>query len=393
MPQFTVDRKALAEELGVIQAAVARKETIPVLSFCLFEVSGDKAKITGTDLDVTIVASVPVSDSDGDWAFAVPSRVLYNLVTLFDEGHICFEEEKGRIRVRCGSSKHLLPSLELAAYPQIEKIGKASVVIVPAQTFRQMVKSTMLAIVSDVNDQRVHYRSLHLTAKKGLLELTASNGKYLANTSVAIATQTSLSVLIPHRAAQVLGSFCDSEENVQIQVSENHAQFVTGNRRMLARLNAGKFPDWKQIIPTETSDRARLISSELALVIKRACVTVEGSRFIRAPLSFEFGKRLKIESPDGDHGTSTESISIDCPSMNGSKWATRIHGTQVLDFLKVADSEQVFCEFWKKPKVVVTPAKPELGIEERTNTYYYPLRFTPLDSPVNFQYFTMPLRD
>jgi DNA polymerase-3 subunit beta len=367
---FTINRAALAAELAIIQAAVEKKGTIPVLAFCLFEIVGNETKITGTDLDVTITTSVENSESDGDWSFGIPARQLHSLVNLFEDETATFSlnPKNERIQVVCGSSVHLLPSCTKEQFPDPDRANPETVEV-DAELLGQMLRSVNLAIETKMGGDE-KYKSVRFALEKGKLELTTSDGTELANATIAIPDKkTTFTSLLPRRAAQVLTSFLDGGK-VKVGFAENHALFINGNRQMTARLIHLKFPDWKMIIPKGDPHKMFISNTELQAATKRVMVTVEDyalTKVIKTSLS---KNEITLESRGGDSGQSTETVSTECASLNGDTIQLGINGAQLLDFLGIA-KDTVTMEVWEATK---------------------PIRLSLPHLPFNYQYITQPTR-
>ena len=63
--QFTIQREALLKPLQLVAGVVERRQTLPVLSNVLLVVDGNTLSLTGTDLEVELVAEVSVDDANG----------------------------------------------------------------------------------------------------------------------------------------------------------------------------------------------------------------------------------------------------------------------------------------------------------------------------------------
>lgn len=366
---FNINRQALEKELALIQGAVERKNTIPVLAYCLFEVAQGQAKITGTDLDVTISTSVAV-DHDVDWEGCLPAKHLYDLVRLFVGEEVLFTVEQGdRVKVHCGRAQHLLPRRDRKDFPQLDKPAKSSVIILPASTLREMINATLFAISSNSNEGRSHCLSLHLQASDGQLELTGTDTTQLSNVSHKLETKTAFDCLVPRRAALSLLSFLDGEENVQIHVSANHALFVCGERRLLSRLMEGQFPNWKVIIPASGEHKIRISSPDLNIALRRAMLVTE-REYAKLVFTIKQGL-LTISSPDTVEGQASEPLSIDSPTLNGKEHVIRLNGRQILAFLGAAKTDELFFEFWETvgPPVRLTPATDGATLQYFTNPF------------------------
>lgn len=367
---FTINRELLAKELGVIQAAVEKKGTIPALGFCLFEILGDLAKITGTDLDVTIVTTIPVADSDGDWSFAVPARQLYSLVALLGGETVSFKEEKNeRVRVQWGASKHLLPTLTEDKFPVPDK-AQPQTIDLGGETLAQMLKSVSLAISTKLDDHRDEYKSVSFVLENGKLELTTSDSTELANATIQVAdTEIAFTACLPGRAAKALSAFL-GEGAVSIGFAEKHALFICGNREMTARLAYAKFPNWKSIVPKGDAHKASVSNVDFQAATKRVMVTADEHRLVNV-VKFSLSKNLiTLESRGGDKGQSVETLPIECDSLNGDTLTLGMNGLQLLDFLNVA-KDAITIEIWKTTS---------------------PIRLTIPTLPFEYQYITQPTR-
>jgi DNA polymerase-3 subunit beta len=54
---FTIQREALLKPLQLVAGVVERRQTLPVLSNVLLVVQGQQLSLTGTDLEVELVAA------------------------------------------------------------------------------------------------------------------------------------------------------------------------------------------------------------------------------------------------------------------------------------------------------------------------------------------------
>src|SRR3974377_1096963 len=85
--EFTVSRRDLVRELSLPQGVVEKKTTIPILSNVLLEATGDRVKLTATDLELGIQCSCPARVKK-DGAGTVPARKLLDFVRLLPEGEV-----------------------------------------------------------------------------------------------------------------------------------------------------------------------------------------------------------------------------------------------------------------------------------------------------------------
>ena len=61
--QFVITRESLLRPLQIVSGVIERRQTLPVLSNVLLVLDGTSLSITGTDLEVELIATAEVSKS------------------------------------------------------------------------------------------------------------------------------------------------------------------------------------------------------------------------------------------------------------------------------------------------------------------------------------------
>ena len=76
--KLLVSREALLKPLQQVAGVVERRQTLPVLSNVLLQVEGAELSLTGTDLEVEMVARVPLIEGENG-EVTVPARKLMDI--------------------------------------------------------------------------------------------------------------------------------------------------------------------------------------------------------------------------------------------------------------------------------------------------------------------------
>ena len=71
--KFSIDRETLLEPLLRIQGVVERRQTLPILGNLLISSKDKQLSVTGTDMEVELVARVTVEGQEGG-EITVPAR-------------------------------------------------------------------------------------------------------------------------------------------------------------------------------------------------------------------------------------------------------------------------------------------------------------------------------
>jgi DNA polymerase-3 subunit beta len=121
--KVSATREHLLEALQSVIGVVERRQTMPVLSNVLLAARENRLRITGTDLEVELVAAAEVTvQQAGD--VTVPGRKLLDIVrTLPDKTNVTLSREGEKVLLRGGRSRFTLSSLPASEFPMIENIN------------------------------------------------------------------------------------------------------------------------------------------------------------------------------------------------------------------------------------------------------------------------------
>ena len=261
--KFRSERDVLVEALAAAARAVAnRGGALPVLSGIRFELEGDRLKLTGSDLELTIGVELEVSGG-ADGVAVLPARVAVDVVRSLEAGavEITVEGEEAHISAgRFQSAIRLLPADE---FPRLA-VPPDEAVTLEAEAFATALHQVVPAASAD--DARPILTGVLLAAEGTGLRLVATDSYRLAvrdlpGTSVLREGQN---VLVPSRALRELERLLGSTEEITLRLGDREATFEVGGTRLTTRLIEGEFPNYRGLIPS--SHPNRLVVGREALV-------------------------------------------------------------------------------------------------------------------------------
>ncbi|MCG8582767.1 MAG: DNA polymerase III subunit beta, partial [Bacteroidales bacterium] len=89
--KFVVSSTELLSHLQAISRVISNKSTLPILDNFLFDLKDNKLVLTASDLEVTMVTSLEIDNSDGEGIIALPSRILLETLKKFPEQPLNFD--------------------------------------------------------------------------------------------------------------------------------------------------------------------------------------------------------------------------------------------------------------------------------------------------------------
>src|SRR5580658_3542460 len=140
--KLSATREHLLEALQSVIGVVERRQTMPILSNVLLSARDNRLRVTGTDLEVELVAAAEVSvQQPGD--VTVPGRKLLDIVrTLPEKTAVTLAREGEKILLRGGRSRFTLSSLPASEFPVIEDINAQHTLAIRASDFRRLIDKT-----------------------------------------------------------------------------------------------------------------------------------------------------------------------------------------------------------------------------------------------------------
>src|SRR5262245_19286514 len=137
--KLTGTREEILSPLQSVIGVVERRQTMPVLANVLLSARENRLSVTGTDLEVELVAAsnVGVSQS-GD--ITLPGRKLLDIFrALPEKTSVTLSTEGERALLRAGRSRFTLSTLPAAEFPVIDDINAQQTMEISQAEFRRLI--------------------------------------------------------------------------------------------------------------------------------------------------------------------------------------------------------------------------------------------------------------
>src|SRR5690625_2552288 len=120
--RFSLQREVFLKPLNQVVNVVERRQTLPVLANLLVQVSDGQLSLTGTDLEVEMVARTAVDDAQ-DGETTIPARKLFEIVRALPDGSKVTVSQSGdKVTVQAGRSRFSLASLPANDLPASDAV-------------------------------------------------------------------------------------------------------------------------------------------------------------------------------------------------------------------------------------------------------------------------------
>ncbi len=341
---LTISKEQIINGLQAVQNIVSTRTTLPILSNVLLRAEGEKLELTATDLDVTIACAVEAKVKKPG-ASTVPVKRLFSIVRELPNLEIDVEvDEKNLCSVRSGSSFYKINGLSADEFPPLPQFKEEKKVVLPQEKVRSMMKKTSFAISTD--ESRYVLNGIFISLKDHKMAMVATDGRRLAlvDEEVDVSEASQGEFIVPAKTVNELNRLLQDKGEVEVRYAENQASFTLKDEKgssvlIVTKLIEGSYPNYRQVIPSETKERVALVREEFLHALRRAeIMTSEKSNSVK----LSFGKnRLEITANSPEVGEGKESLAI---NYKGPEMAIAFNPKYVIDPLNALTNDEVFLE-------------------------------------------------
>src|SRR6202008_1111794 len=270
--KLTATREDVLAPLQSVIGVVERRQTMPVLANVLLAARDGRLSVTGTDLEVELVAASAVSvQQPGD--ITVPGRKLLDIFrALPEKTTVTLSMEGERVSVRGGRSRFTLSSLPAAEFPLVEEINAQQTLSIAQGEFRLLIDKTHFSMAQQ--DVRYYLNGLLLETDGKALRAVATDGHRLAlcGTEVSGKARTSQQVTVPSKGLLELQRILGTENNIELAVGTNHVRAQIGEIPFTSKLIDGRFPEYGRVIPASPARTVEAERESLKLALQRTAI-------------------------------------------------------------------------------------------------------------------------
>lgn len=340
-------REKLTQLLYLTNTIVERRNTMPILANVKLMAQDDVLHVAATDLEVSLVGETE-AEVKTPGGITVNAKFLYDIVKELAGETVTLKTVKGeRLEVDCGQSHFKINGISTDEFPSLMGVTLSNSVAVEASRLREMLEKTSYAVSMDETRYNINGVYAETIEEEGtgnvLLRFVATDGHRLSMIDrSADDLEIESGVIIPRKGIQELKKVLDNNDGVaKVEVADGFFTVQSGDVTLGVRLIDGEFPDYTQVIPSETRTTATVDRSELLATVKRvSLVTTDKSRSVRFKLD---NGTLMVSSSSPEYGEAVETISV---NQEGEDVQIGFSARYVQDLLSaMSASEQVSIHF------------------------------------------------
>lgn len=309
--KFNVSSSILYQTLQNASKVLSAKNAIPLLEYFLFEINGNKLRITASDSEIILRSVVNIVNEDGiDVQFAVSSKRLLDSMKELSEQPLTFDVDTDNwdILLIWSSGNLTLTGMSADGYPEIKSFdGEFNELSIPCTYLDAGFSSTVFA-ADGTNTLRPVMSGVLVELEENHITFVATNAQHLAKYEVTIdgTIAEKVSLIIPAKAVNVIRTICQKEtEDAVLQYDARNIVFKIGGSILISRLIEGNYPRYRQVIPQNNPRRAIANRAAMLSTVRRVSVCAPASGLMM--LSFT-SDHVKAKCSDVGFGLYAEDV-------------------------------------------------------------------------------------
>lgn len=351
---FVIQHDQFVKSVQHVNKAVSSRTTIPILTGIKIDVSSYGVTLTGSDSDISIESFIPTQDEEIEYvevreegSIVLQARFFADIVKKLPGDSIeIFVQDQYATTVRSGSVVFNLNGLDPEEYPRLPKLEEDRTFRLPQNLLKDMIRQTVFAV--STQETRPVLTGVNLESEEGEVICTATDSHRLAMRKATLETDNDAliisNVVIPGKSLNELNKILeDTDEVIEIIVTDSQVLFKLHHLLFFSRLLDGKYPVTKTMIPSQFKTSLQLQKKELLQSLERALLLSREAKNNVVNLKTLADNEIEITSVSVEVGKVTERVT--CDEIEGEELRISFNGKNIIDALRVLDSEIVNISF------------------------------------------------
>ena len=350
--KISINRQYFIEQLNHCLKAISPRTTLPILSGIKIDVSDDQMVLTGSDSEISIETTIPteidneeILEIESPGSVVLTGRFFVDIIKKLSGDFVELEtNEQFSTKITAGKSEFNLSGQDANQYPLLPEVNEADSLVMSSTVLKTIINQTNFAV--SLSETRPVLTGVNWLFKDDHISFTATDSHRLALRKLLDKTfnTDASNAIIPGKSLSELSKILsDSDEDVEINLSQNQVLFTYGNMRFISRLLEGNYPDTTRLFPENYETKVNVNNAEFYHAIDRVSLLARegGNNVIR--MSVENGN-VELTSNSPEVGTVNEEVTAS--SIEGEDIKISFNSKYMMDALRAIQSEEVTVEFF-----------------------------------------------
>ena len=356
MIQFSINKSFFLQALNATKRAISSKNAIPILSTIKIEVHAQRIVLTGSNGQLSIENTIPVSNENAGLLITSPGAVLLeanffiNIISSLPDVSLDFTEiDHHQIVLTSGKSEITLKGKDVDLYPRLQEMTTENPLVLKTKLLKSIISET--AFAASLQESRPILTGVHMVlSEQKEFKAVATDSHRMSQRKLTLEnTSANFNMVIPSKSLREFSAvFTDDIETVEVFFSDSQVLFRSDYISFYTRLLEGNYPDTDRLLTNSFETEVTFNTAALRSAMERAYLISNATQ--------NGTVKLEITSDSiSSHVNSPEvgkvNEELDSISQSGSDLTISFNPTYLIEALKALKSETVMIRF-------ISPVRP-----------------------------------
>lgn len=356
MIQFSINKSFFLQALNATKRAISSKNAIPILSTIKIEVHAQHIILTGSNGQISIENTIPVSNENAGLLITSPGAVLLeanffiNIISSLPDVSLDFTEiDHHQIVLTSGKSEITLKGKDVDLYPRLQEMTTENPLVLKTKLLKSIISET--AFAASLQESRPILTGVHMVlSEQKEFKAVATDSHRMSQRKLTLEnTSANFNMVIPSKSLREFSAvFTDDIETVEVFFSDSQVLFRSDYISFYTRLLEGNYPDTDRLLTNSFETEVTFNTAALRSAMERAYLISNATQ--------NGTVKLEITSDSiSSHVNSPEvgkvNEELDSISQSGSGLTISFNPTYLIEALKALKSETVMIRF-------ISPVRP-----------------------------------
>ncbi|MGT2744132.1 DNA polymerase III subunit beta [Streptococcus phocae subsp. phocae] len=367
MIQFSINRSLFIQALNTTKRAISSKNAIPILSTIKIEVSQSYLTLTGSNGQISIENTIPVSNENAGLLITSPGSILLeanffiNIISSLPDVSLEFKEiEQHQVVLTSGKSEITLKGKDVVQYPRLQEVSAENPLRLSTKLLKTIIAET--AFAASLQESRPILTGVHfvLSNHKDFKAVATDSHRMSQRLITLEKTSNDFDVVIPSKSLREFSAvFTDDIETVEVFFSPSQMLFRSEHISFYTRLLEGNYPDTDRLLMNQFETEVVFNTQALRHAMERAYLISNATQNGTVKLEIE-ANRISAHVNSPEVGKVNEDLDI--VTQSGKELTISFNPTYLIESLKAIKSETVKIHFLSPVRpFTLTPGDDEEG--------------------------------
>ena len=266
MIKLLVSHSDLLDGLNTVATALPPRTSLPSLTNVLLEAQDDLLRLSATDLDTTVITSVPATITNPG-SLALPGKRLHEIARELPGGDVHMSGTGNRVTISCDRSEFTLSGSSTDSFPALPRLEEGNPLTLPVAVLSEAITKTSYAVARDDYRPALNGALWKLGAEG--FEMVATDGHRLARIRMPqITSPEPLEAIVAPKALNLLAKLA-GEDSVSIRFGGNQISFELDSTVIFSRTIEGPYPPYEKVIPSGNDMELLIHREDLVAALRR----------------------------------------------------------------------------------------------------------------------------